>query len=409
MNPNIEANWSKEVKFLQELIRMPCENPPGDCAKYAERVAELLEDLGFEVERHPVPDPYVLQHGMKSVTNLIIRNTFGSGKGLTVALNAHGDSVPPGDGWDSDPYEADIRDETLYGRGSVMSKSDIAAYVFALLALKENNQNLNGNIEIHLTFDEERGGFVGPKWLLEHGLTKPDFAITAGMTHEITTSHAGCLHLEVVIRGKQAHAAIPDTGVDALQAASQVLVEIYKEKERLLLANSGKSNSVTAKITIGTISGGTNTNVVPDRVTFCIDRRLDPVENGEEVEAELCRLIENAVIEKKGLEIECRRMMLANPLKSVEGVEKLSNLLAENAEKVLNEKISESNLPLFTDARHYSEAGIPTVMYGAGPKSLSQSNVHGSNEHLKLSDLRAATEVIATTLGDLLSQTGNNS
>ena len=123
-----------QTRFLAELVRLPSDNPPGDCAPHATRAAELLEELGFTVERHPVPEDVVRAHGMISVTNLVVRERFGAGP--TIALNAHGDVVPPGAGWTVDPYGAEIRDGTMYGRGVAVSKSDFATYAFALLALK---------------------------------------------------------------------------------------------------------------------------------------------------------------------------------------------------------------------------------------------------------------------------------
>lgn len=258
MKAAIEDRFAEQVKFLRELVKVPSDNPPGDTERHALRSAELLTGLGFTVEKHPVPEPFVRQYGMISVTNLIIREVFGTGMGPVIALNAHGDAVPPGDGWSKDPYGAEIENGALYGRGVAVSKSDFATYAFALLALKERADELEGTVELHLTYDEEAGGFVGPKWLLEQELTKPDYAISAGFSYAVTTSHNGCLHMEVILRGKQAHAAMPDTGADALQAATPVLAAIYKERERLASITSAQKGIGSPQITVGLISGGIN-------------------------------------------------------------------------------------------------------------------------------------------------------
>src|SRR5262245_57948536 len=104
----IDAQRPAQVDFLAQLVRQPSDNPPGDCRPMAERTAALLARLGFQVERHVVPEAWVQQRGMVSVTNLIVRRRFGAGP--TIALNAHGDVVPPGEGWTADPYGAEIRD-----------------------------------------------------------------------------------------------------------------------------------------------------------------------------------------------------------------------------------------------------------------------------------------------------------
>jgi acetylornithine deacetylase/succinyl-diaminopimelate desuccinylase-like protein len=94
--------------------------------------------------------------------------------------------------------------------------------------------------------------------------------------------------------------------------------------------------------------------------------------------------------------------MLALPLKPVPGLERLIEPLQRNAEAVLGEPVPVYGVPLYTDARHYAAAGIPTVLYGAGPRTLIEANAHAADERLPLGDLRKATEVVVLTLLDLL-------
>lgn len=402
MKAIIEAAFDEEVAFLKALVRVPSDNPPGDCDPHADAAAALLEAMGFAVERHPVPEPFVRQNGMRSVTNLIVRHVFGTGRGPVIALNAHGDVVPPGDGWTADPYGAEERGGAIYGRGVAVSKSDFATYAFALKALIASGLPLDGTVELHFTYDEEAGGFVGPKWLIEQGLSKPDFALSAGFSYAITTAHNGVLHLEVVVRGRQAHAAMPETGVDALEATWPILKALYEERGRLAGTVSAQKGIGSPKLTVGLISGGINTNVVPDRIVMRLDRRLIPEEVGVEVEAGLVRLIEGAAPKTAGLEVECRRIMLAEPLRPLPGVDRLVMAVRTHAEAVLGVPVEPTGVPLYTDARHYAAAGVPTILYGAGPRSILEANAHAADEHLRLSDLKAATEVVALALADLL-------
>jgi len=398
----IAANWPREVDFLKALVRVPSDNPPGDCAPAGEVAAQELQALGFTVERHKVPEGVVKAAGMVSATNLIVRHAFGKG-GPMIALNAHGDVVPPGNGWTVDPYGAIEKDGALYGRGVAVSKSDFATYAFALKALEENPDGLNGGIELHFTYDEEAGGMIGPKRLIEQGLTKATLAISAGFSYAITTAHNGVLHLEVTVSGKQAHAAMPATGADALEAAVPVLAAIYAERKRLAGIVSKEKGIGSPQITVGLISGGINTNVVPDKITFRIDRRIVPDEDGAVVERDLISLIEGATPKTKGIGVTCRRIMLAEPLRPLPGVERMATAIQRHAREVLGVAVETTGVPLYTDARHYAAAGIPTLLYGAGPRSILEANAHGADEHLQLADLRAATEVIAFTLRDLLS------
>jgi succinyl-diaminopimelate desuccinylase len=389
-----------EQNFLSELVRVPSDNPPGDCADHAEHTAALLEGLGFTVERHPVPADLVQSHGMITATNLIIRETFGPGP--TIALNAHGDVVPPGEGWTTDPYGAEIIDGWMHGRGVAVSKSDIATYAFALAALRDTGAKLAGTIELHITYDEETGGEIGPAWLLQQGLTKPDLAIAAGFSYAVVTAHNGCLHLEVTVNGKSAHAAKPETGADALEAANAILTDLYASRATLAKTLSATPGIGAPKLTIGLIEGGINTNVVPDRIIFRLDRRIIPDENPAAVEAALIAQIQSAAATFPGITVNIRRILLAEPLITTPKAARITEILCARASEVFGATIAPTGVPLYTDARHYAAAGIPIILYGAGPRSIEEANAHRADERLLLADLFRATEVIALTLQDLL-------
>ena len=403
----IEANFQRETEFLSELVKVPSDNPPGDCEPIASRAKALLEGLGFSVEAHVVPAGVVDAIGMKSATNLIVRKKFGEGP--IVALNAHGDVVPPGMGWSQDPYGAKIVDTphgpAMYGRGVAVSKSDFATYAFALLALmdaEKNGAKISGTVELHLTFDEEAGGDIGPHWLLEQKLSKPDYAIAAGFSYAVVTAHNGCLHLEVTVLGKQAHAAMPSTGHDALEAANGILSALYASREALTKQKSKVKGIESPTLNIGLIAGGINTNVVPDRVTFRLDRRMIPEENTAQVESDLRVLIESAAKKFPGIRADVRRILLALPLTEEKGFEKIVAAIQKHAKDELKVDVPSNGVPLYTDARHYSSHGIPAVLYGAGPRSILEANAHNADENLRLNDLKAATKIIALAVAELL-------
>ena len=400
----LDRELEAQTAFLAELVKVPSDNPPGDCAAHAERAATLLEQLGWQVERHPVPDDLTRANGMVSCVNLVVRRRFGEG-GPVIALNAHGDVVPPGEGWTRDPYGAEVVDGWMYGRGVAVSKSDFATYAWALRALEETERagtRLAGTIELHLTYDEEAGGEIGPGFLLEQGISRPDLALGAGFSYAVVTAHNGCLHLEVQVDGRSAHAAMPFTGVDALEAATAVLSELYRYRHTLGSRQSGIEGIGSPQITVGLIKGGINTNVVPDRVTFRLDRRMIPEERPEEVEAEVRHLIEQAAKSFPKAQVTIRRILLAQPLTPLPGGERLTEALCRHASRVMGEPVTAKGVPLYTDARHYTAKGVPIALYGAGPHTIEEANAHRADERLPLSDLRKATEVVALTLVDLL-------
>jgi succinyl-diaminopimelate desuccinylase len=402
----VDTNFDRETAFLAELVKVPTDNPPGDCAAHAARAKELLTGLGFDVEVHPVPAPLVAAAGMKSVTNLIVRHRFGDGP--VIALNAHGDVVPPGLGWDHDPYGAAVEDgkhgKVMYGRGVAVSKSDFATYAFALLALRDlgAREPLRGTVELHLTYDEEVSGNLGPRWILENNLSKPDYALAAGFSYNVVNAHNGCLHLETVVTGKQAHAAQPDSGRDALEAAAAILAALYKFRPRLARRKSKQTGITAPTLNVGTIAGGFATNVVPDRVTLRIDRRVIPEEKRAEAEGELRKLIAAAAKPFRGIKVETKTVLYAEPLSPQPGWERLADALRRHAARILKTKIAVKGVPLYTDARHYAARKIPVVLYGAGPRTILEANAHNANENLRLKDLKAATKVVALAVRDVL-------
>ena len=398
----IDAHFDEEVKFLQQLVQVPTDTPPGNNAPHAERTAELLAGFGLTAEKHPVPAQEVKDYGLESITNLIVRRPYGNG-GRTVALNAHGDVVPPGEGWAHAPYGGEIDNGAMYGRATAVSKSDFASFTFALRALEAVAKPTKGSVELHFTYDEEFGGILGPGWLLKKGLTKPDLMIAAGFSYEVVTAHNGCLQMEVTVHGKMAHAAIPTTGVDALQGATKILNALYAQNTLYQQVTSKVEGITHPYLNVGRIEGGTNTNVVPGKVVFKLDRRMIPEENPVEVEASIRKVIADAAAEcADGITVEIKRLLLANSMKPLAGNAPLVDAIQKHGGEVFGEPIPSKGTPLYTDVRLYVEHGIPGVIYGAGPRTVLESHAKRADERLHLEDLRRATKVIARSLHDLL-------
>lgn len=400
----IDDHFSAQVEMLKKLVQKPSDNPPGDCTPHALITAQLLQECGLEVEIFTVPDEVVQAAGMRSATNLIVRHRFGAGP--TVALNAHGDVVPPGGGWSKDPYGAEIADGWLYGRGAAVSKSDITTYTHALLALIHSGAELNGSIELHITYDEETGGSTGPGWLLASGISKPDYVVCAALSYFVVTAHNGCLHLEIAIKGQSAHAAFPASGCDAIEAGNRLMTALYQYRDSLANKHSAVSGIDSPTMVIGLVEGGINTNVVSDNMVIRLDRRIIPEENPEEVEQELTAVIAAVEQQLSGIRFTPRRILLARPFTQSAESLALAKIFSHEAEQILKEPIPVVGLPLYTDARLYSDAGIPTIMYGAGPHSFLEANGHRADERVHLDDLRNATHIVANSLLTLLQEKG---
>ena len=402
----IDAHFDEQVKFLQALVQVPTDTPPGNNAPHAERTAELLQSFGMDAEKHAVPEADVKAYGLQSITNLIVRRKYGAGR--TIALNAHGDVVPPGEGWTHDPYGGEIENGAMYGRATAVSKSDFSTFTFATRALESLGLPLKGGVELHFTYDEEFGGEMGPGWLLAQGLTKPDLMIAAGFSYQVVTAHNGCLQMEVTVQGEMAHAAVPDTGTDALQGAVHILSALHALNAEYKKTTSKVEGITHPYLNVGQISGGTNTNVVPGKVVFKLDRRMIPEENPAEVEASIRKTIEDAARSfnpprgGKQLKVDIRRLLLANAMVPLAGNQPLVDAIQKHGGEVFGEPIPAVGTPLYTDVRLYVERGIPGVIYGAGPRTVLESHAKRADERVQLEDVRRATKVVARTLLDLL-------
>ena len=403
----IDAHFDEQVRFLQALVQVPTDTPPGNNAPHAVRTAELLKAFGMQAEQHAVPDADVKAYGLQSITNLIVRRPYGAGK--TIALNAHGDVVPPGEGWTHDPYGGEIENGAMYGRATAVSKSDFSTFTFATRALESLGLPLKGGVELHFTYDEEFGGEMGPGWLLAQGLTRPDLMIAAGFSYQVVTAHNGCLQMEVTVQGEMAHAAIPDSGTDALQGAVHILNALHALNAEYKKTTSKVEGITHPYLNVGQISGGTNTNVMPGKVMFKLDRRMIPEENPAEVEASIRNTIEDAAKSfnpprgGRQLRVDIKRILLAKAMVPLSGNKPLVDAIQKHGGELFGEAIPAIGTPLYTDVRLYVERGIPGVIYGAGPRTVLESHAKRADERVQLDDVRRATKVVARTLLDLLS------
>jgi acetylornithine deacetylase/succinyl-diaminopimelate desuccinylase-like protein len=243
---------------------------------------------------------------------------------------------------------------------------------------------------------------LGPGWLLEKGLTKPDYLIAAGFSYQVVTAHNGCLQMEVTVHGKMAHAAIPHTGVDALQGAVRILNALYEQNQRYKAITSKVEGITHPYLNVGRIEGGTNTNVVPGKVVLKLDRRMIPEENPAEVEADVRRVIAEAAASMPGITVDIKRLLLADSWKPDARNAPLVQAIQRHGGELFGEPIPTSGTPLYTDVRLFGAHGIPAVIYGAGPRTVLESNAKRADEHLVLEDLRKATKVVARTLFDML-------
>lgn len=397
----LTVHRAEQFDFLAAIVRAPSETVSGDFSKLIERLSAFAESRRVTLERIDVPEEECWRHDRQSAVNLVFRHDFGPGP--KVVLAAHGDTAPAGDEWSQDPFSAEIKDGRMFGRGVASSKGDIAAYLFALLALVDSGDGLSGTLEVHVTFDGESGGDLGAAWLIETMDPKPDFAIASGLTHALVTSACGYMRLEVALKGRGAPASAPETGADSIEAAGRILSALYD-----LRRSYGSEKSATPGIdhpilVVTGISGGESPQTVAAGVRLQIERRLIPEEDPARVERDLTTVIGSCMGDVPGVRCKVRVTSLSPAMSPTEDTEALVAAFQEDAERRRGSTLPVLGIPGDTEGRHYAAAGIPTVLFGAGPKTPGDGNVGGPDEFLVLDDLRTATEVVANVVASLLS------
>jgi succinyl-diaminopimelate desuccinylase len=307
------------------------------------------------------------------------------------------------------PTAAIVVDGKLYGRAAAVSKSDFATYTFALRAARVAagarpalRAALRGAVELHFTYDEEFGGELGPGWLLRQGLTKPDYLIAAGFGYQVVTAHNGCLQMEVTLDGLSACRLSRNRGRRAA-GRRRLLQALYAPQRRAAPA---------------ALRGGGHHAPLPERRPHrgrhqhqCgagqgllkLDRRMIPEEDEALVESRAAPLHRDASAPPPpGIRLRCAACCWRAPPQPDPRQAPLVQAAAAPREAVFGEPIPECGTPLYTDVRLYGAAGVPAVIYGAGPRSVLESNAKRADEHLRLDDLHKATRVVARTLHDFL-------
>ncbi len=390
---NLVARRSGQFGLLADLIGTPSERS-GDMAAISELTCKALKELEFGVERHPVPEDAPGSFG--GLINLVVRHEFAAGP--VVALVAHGDTAPAGDGWTGDPFGAEIRDGVLHGLGA-LTKADFTVYAHALAALRDARPDLSGTVELHFTFDGEAEGEWGPKWLLGQSIVNPDYALGSGSAYAIGTSSTGDLQLRVEF---EPLAGSP--GADPMQAAARVLDALYKLRDTYGDIRSDIPGIGSPALVIGQIEGGERPDAAPGRVALTLGRRLIPDEDSAAVERELTGLIAAAANQIGGVLCRIDRIKLNRPMTPGPGTDTLARVLERQASAVMGAAVAVYGVPHATDTRHYAAIGIPSMLYGAGPETAADGG--GPDECLALDDLRKATEAVALTLGEFMTPAG---
>ena len=402
LRTSVDELEDEAVSFLQEMVRTPSVNPPGDYEAILDVIRARYEGYGWDVDVEWAPEALLeelgLDHPRPNVLAYVTR-----GDGPTIALNAHIDTVPiQAEKWTYEPFGAEIDDGRLYGRGARDSKGRIAAYTLAARALEESDLLPDdATIVLALTADEETGGQAGAGHVVESGALRPDYAIVEGSTYAVEYASSGVLSFRVDIDGASAHAGLePEAGANAVVAAARIVSRLDAYHDELAAEESDVPGVGSATCTPATIEGGVKTNVVPPACSFTVDRRVPPDHDLDAAEREFRDVVAGVDL-PDGTSASVEALSRTKPfLSDPEDVH--VRAVVRYADAVLG------NVPVQgtrggSDAGHFHAGGTATLKFGPGGRD---SNVHGPDENLQLSQLRDAAVVVAASVREIGGEAG---
>lgn len=407
----VEKHQDELIAFCSKLIQIPSVNPPGDTTEITAFIENYLQDVGITYQKYEAAD---------KMFNLVA--SIGSGEGKELIYCGHTDVVPVGDlsKWEFNPFSGEVKDGWMLGRGASDMKAGLAGIIFATKLLKKLNIELPGKLTLAIVPDEETGGEFGVPWLLERGFVQGDGCLIAEPSSPLnpTIGQKGSYWFELEVRGEPGHGSLsPLAGrnaiVDAIRAIQEIrtlwdleitipeevlpLIEVSKKYMREVEKDRLKYQEVLEKITvnIGTIEGGTKSNVIPDYCKVQVDCRLPFGITQEEVTEILKHKLNGLAIDysikRFGFKSVANYTPAENPVcQSI--VENISFVTGQEAYGVMQWASS--------DARHFRQYNIPVLQYG--PAYLP--SIHGYNEKVRVEDIVRCAKVYITAAVDFLYQ-----
>ena len=377
------------IVFLQNLVRVPSVNPPGD-VREAIRLCEVkLAAAGFATETVGATPEHVN----------VIGTLRGTADGPRLAFNAHVDVVPIGDeaAWTHPPFGGEIAGGRVYGRGAGDDKASVAAQVMAGVALARAQVPLAGTLIITAVADEETSGQLGAGYIVREGYVDADFVIVGEQTrNQICVAERGAVGVQVLVHGATGHAATPWAGINAIEGMGRVIAALQEELWPVLAQRTHRYLPGSTA-TISMIGGGVKTNVIPDRCEIYVDRRILPGETPASVMAEIQAVAEQAVAAVAGLRIEVTEKM-SRPARESDPDSLVGRALQVATRFLGNEPVLNGFFG-GTDAKHFAPRGWPTLVVGPGQPSTA----HSPDEWVGIDEVLEATRLYALTALALLS------
>lgn len=390
----VDAIQEEIIDFHRKIIRIPSENPPGKYKPISEFVKNKFEELGLDT--------------ISKRNNVI--GKIESDEHSSLIVYGHMDTVPPYDGWTkAEPFDAEVIEGKIYGRGACDDKACVTAEIFAYKVLKQLDMKLDGKLTLLATIDEETGGYNGAKYVLDKGLVSGDACLLGdGRGHYPAAYTGGFLLVTFLIKGKKAHAlSFPDipiyrneySGINAIEKMNKIMNFLQQLQAEFLNTETKYPNfpghpSKVSTVNIAKIEGGEKISSVPDRcLMYCLINTI-PEQDVKSIKNRILNFIEHAKTEDPDLDINVQFTMSFEPF-TTDTNSKIAKSVQKAVESVYGEKREFKLFQSANDGHFFHEKGIETILMGTG---THECRVHEPDEFVYIEDLLDTTKIFALTI-----------
>ena len=397
----LNNNRNNIINLTERLISIPTVNPPGE--NY-ERIVAVLEreckSSGLKVTRRAVPKNYLAKKGITKGSqriNLIADWQTRSKKTLHMA--GHYDVVPAGGKWRTDPFKPVLKQGRIYGRGAEDMKGNIASMIFAVKALKACGVKPGVNIQLSFSPDEEIGGETGFGWLIKNNLIKADYAISEGYSDGwVSCGNKGVVWFDVEVLGKSAHASSPSRGINSFEkmikvANALLALKEKTEKKKTRYLTRYEIDRRATFVMGGELEGGGKVNIVPDKSSFSIDRRLLPEETAKDAIRQVKKVITRLMKKDKDLRANIK-VRTSNNASISDTKNPLFKAFKKASRQITGASAREALLSGATDLRFLMERRVPCLGYSA----RGGQKWHSDNEFIYVSSLIKTSQILSHTI-----------
>jgi len=372
-------NRHPAVELTAELVRINSENPcrlEGEIIRY---IAAMLDNEGIS---------YQLIEVAPERSNLVVK-LKGQNKRPPIALIAHCDTVPAGSGWEKNPFGGEIIDGRLYGRGSCDMKAGLAAALYAVKHAAKT-ASLPGDLVFVASVDEEGPDMLGILNILDSDILTPSTLIIAPEPTElhVVRAHRGVMWYEVEVHGRASHGGHAERGIDANHALAEVICELKAAVNALPFQHPLLGSAL---LSVGKMSGGEKTNMVPNKAIAEIDFRIVPPLTAEDANMLIEKATHRAIQRVPGATVKIRNLgMQRSPVETPEN-SAVVNLLCQSYAIVLGHEPTLAGYVAYTDAAVVSLLTSNQNSVCFGPGNLEQA--HAVDEWTDISQIEHCAEI----------------